>query len=130
MATDMFKEGVEAVLPVKELPQVNAGRIQAETVTGIGVEENGPVVKLLPEHDVRVGYGFFAVFHGRIPFTLIISPDRATLIESTQRFDAICVPRYHGVLYHSKNIYHYGLLHPKFSGSHRGNDAFLSHNRS
>ncbi len=46
------------MLPVQELPHIDAGGVQAKTVTGIGVEENGPVVKLLPEHDVRVRYGF------------------------------------------------------------------------
>ena len=62
----LSQESIEVVLPVKELPQVDAGRVQAKTMTGIGVEENGPVVKLLPKHDVRVGYGFFTVFQGSI----------------------------------------------------------------
>jgi hypothetical protein len=34
---------------VKELPHVHAGGAQAKTPTGVGVEEDGPIVKLLPE---------------------------------------------------------------------------------
>jgi hypothetical protein len=54
---------VDRVPSVKELPHVDAGRAETKTMTGIGVEEDGPVVKLLPEHDVRIGYGFVTVFH-------------------------------------------------------------------
>ena len=66
MVAELLKEVIYGVLPVKELPHEDAGGVQAkttETKRAIGVEENGPVVKLLPEHDVRVGYGFFTVFH-------------------------------------------------------------------
>jgi hypothetical protein len=52
------------VLPVKELPEIDPGRVQTKTSTRVRVEENGPVVKLLPEHDERIGYRFFTVFHG------------------------------------------------------------------
>src|SRR5271157_426148 len=54
----------DRMLPVKELPHVDAGGAQAKTTTGIDIEQNGPVVKLLPEHDQRVGYGLVTVFHG------------------------------------------------------------------
>jgi hypothetical protein len=56
------------MLSVKNLPQVNAGGIQAKTTSGIGVEENGPVVKLLPERDSRVGPGLFIGCHGSAAF--------------------------------------------------------------
>jgi hypothetical protein len=46
---NFFKEGIEVVLPVKKLPQVYPGRAQAKAVHRIGIEEHGPVVKLLPE---------------------------------------------------------------------------------
>jgi hypothetical protein len=59
------------VLPVKELPHIDTGGAQTVTVTRVGVEENGPVVKLLPEYDVRVNYQFFAVLlDGRLPFPI------------------------------------------------------------
>ena len=45
----LFLECIEVVIPVKELPQADARRVQAKTTTGVGVKENGPVVKLLPE---------------------------------------------------------------------------------
>jgi hypothetical protein len=71
-AADLIKETIYGVLPVQELPQVYARRAQAKAMTGIGVEENGPVVKLLPEHDVRVGYGFFAAMgHKRLAATYV-----------------------------------------------------------
>ena len=44
------------MLSVKQPPDVDAGGAQAETTTGIGVKENRPVVKLLTEQDVMVGY--------------------------------------------------------------------------
>ena len=63
VAEDLLMEIIYAVLPVNELPEVDAGRTQPKTMTPVGVEENGPVVKFLPEHDVRVGYGFVSVLH-------------------------------------------------------------------
>jgi hypothetical protein len=66
MVAELLKEVIYGVLPVKELPHEDARGVQAktsETKTCIGIEENGPVVKLLPKHDERVGYGFFSVFH-------------------------------------------------------------------
>jgi hypothetical protein len=54
----LLKEVIYGVPPVKERPQMNAGGVQAktaETIAGIGVEKNGPVVELLPEDDVWVG---------------------------------------------------------------------------
>ena len=41
-------------------------RVQSKSMTRVGVEENGPVVKFLPEHDVRVGYRFVSVVQGSI----------------------------------------------------------------
>lgn len=56
--TNLFKERIYSVLPVKELPDIDAGGVQAKPTTGIGVKEDGPVVKLLPENNVRIGNGF------------------------------------------------------------------------
>jgi len=64
MLVKLFNEGIQGVLPVKELPQVDARGVQAKTMTGSRVEEHGPVVKLLPEYDVRVGYGLITIFQG------------------------------------------------------------------
>jgi hypothetical protein len=64
--THGHKQVINRVLSVEELPQVDAGRVQAETAAGIWVEENGPVVKLLPEHDVGIPYGSVIVAHGAI----------------------------------------------------------------
>jgi hypothetical protein len=62
---------IDRVSPVQELPDVDAGGAQAKAMTGVGVEENGPIVKLLPEQHVWVAYGFFIVFHGSIaPFPI------------------------------------------------------------
>jgi hypothetical protein len=67
--TDLCKEGIYGVPPVKELPDEGAGRTQAKAMTGVGVEENGPVVKLLPEYDYRAGQRFFTIFHATaLPF--------------------------------------------------------------
>jgi hypothetical protein len=83
---DLLKEGIYGVFPVEKLPYEDACRTQAKAVAGIRVEEDGPVVKLLPEYYVRVGYEFFIVFHGRtFSLTPTVSPGRATLAESTQR---------------------------------------------
>ena len=103
------------MLPVQKLPHADAGGAQAKTSTAIGVEENCPVVKLLPEHDARVGYGFITVFLHDSTSSPQVMP-----IEDTELFAAICVPRYGGVLYHSKNICYYGLLYTRFSGNHEG----------
>jgi len=92
---DVLKELIYGVLSVQELPHADAGGAQAKTSTAIGIEENCPVVKLLPEHDARVGYPFLIIFHGS---TL---SRRMTLIEGAPGY-AISVPRYHGVSYHSK----------------------------
>jgi hypothetical protein len=67
----LCKETIYGALPVKELPQVSAGGVQAKATTGIGVEENRPVVKLLAEHDERVGYGSAVVFH-RSAITILL----------------------------------------------------------
>jgi uncharacterized protein YigE (DUF2233 family) len=64
------------VLPVQELPQVDAGGAQAKTMTGVGVIEHGPIVELLPEHDARVGYGFSAIFHAITSSSLIAIASR------------------------------------------------------
>jgi hypothetical protein len=75
--------------PSRSFHTKTAGGVQAkttETKTGIGVEENGPVVKLLPEDDVRVGYGFVTVFHdSTLCLPLKISPGRATPVEGIKR---------------------------------------------
>jgi hypothetical protein len=79
MAADLFEESSGRVRPVKELPYIDAGGTQAETATGIRVEENGPVVKLLPKYDERIAYGFVFIVHGAI----LTSP----------HIHAICMPR-------------------------------------
>ncbi len=61
--TDLLDEIICRMLPVEELPYEDARKTQAKAMTRIRVEENGPVVKLLPEHGGRIGYGFFIVFH-------------------------------------------------------------------
>ena len=81
---DLVKKSIHRVLPIKELPQVDAGGAQAKAITGIRVEQNGPVIELFPEHNEGVGSGFIAVFHAdALTFPSNISPDRATLIDST-----------------------------------------------
>jgi hypothetical protein len=76
------------MLSVKELPYVDASGAQAKTATGIGVEENGPVVKLLPKKDEMVGYGSFVVFHG-MASPLAMAPHSADLAEDIRRLAAI-----------------------------------------
>jgi hypothetical protein len=66
---EFLNKFIYAVLPVKELPNVDAGGVQAkttETNRGIRVKQNGPVVKLLPEHDEGVSYGFVILFVSHI----------------------------------------------------------------
>jgi hypothetical protein len=75
--------------PVKELPHVDAAGVQTETTTGVRVEENGPIVKLLPEQDVWVGYGFFTVLHES---SFLPHRHRHALAVHAQRGGAICVP--------------------------------------
>ncbi|HME41948.1 MAG TPA: hypothetical protein VKF36_02585 [Syntrophorhabdales bacterium] len=55
MLTDLLNDGIMGMLPVKELPHVDAGRAQTISTPRIRVKEHGPVVKLLPEHDERIG---------------------------------------------------------------------------
>ena len=64
ISVDLRNETIHGVPSVKKLPHVDAGGVQAKSTTGVGIEENRPVVKLLPEYDARVGYGFFGVLHG------------------------------------------------------------------
>jgi hypothetical protein len=47
---DLLQEAIYGVSPVKKLPDEDTGRTQAKPVTRIRIKENGPVVKLLPEH--------------------------------------------------------------------------------
>jgi hypothetical protein len=67
------------VPPVEELPQKDPGGVQAEAAAGIRIEEDSPVVKLLPEHDKGVGYGFLTVYHG----TTVPGSDRHSPQQST-----------------------------------------------
>ena len=51
-------------------------------MTGISVKQDGPIVKFLPKHDERIGYGFVTVFRGgTLLFLPNISPGRATLTD-------------------------------------------------
>jgi hypothetical protein len=83
---DLLEESIERMPAVKELPKVDPGGVQAKTMTRIGVKQNGPVVKLLAEHDERVGYGFVIVFHGSAsPFPVVITPNRPRPEEGAQK---------------------------------------------
>ena len=74
-------------LPIKELPQIDARRVQAIATTGIGVKENGPVIKFLPEDDERIPYGSVSVVHGSASrFPTVIAHTEAHLLEDIQRF--------------------------------------------
>jgi hypothetical protein len=93
MCSHLVEEDLHGVFPVEELPQVDAGGAQAETMTAIGVEENSPVVKLLPEHDERIPYGSFMVVHGSASrFPTIIAHTEANLSEDMQQLLATWVP--------------------------------------
>jgi hypothetical protein len=75
---DLLEEIICRMLPVKELPQVDTRGTMAKTTTGIGVEENRPVVKLLTEHDVRIGYRFVMLGHKGVSSSAIANaPNRA-----------------------------------------------------
>jgi hypothetical protein len=92
MVADLLKECIESVLPVKMLPQVDAGRAQAKSIAAIRVKENGPVVKLLPEHYQGIDCGFFIVLHGStVPFHLGIAPNKA--LPDRGRTTVCCNPR-------------------------------------
>ncbi len=43
---------LHGVISVEEFPYEHSDRVQTKAVTSIAVEEHGPVVKLLPEHDM------------------------------------------------------------------------------
>jgi len=62
-ATDLREEIIPRVLPIDELPKKHARGVQAERMTRLGVKQHCPIVKLLPEHDRRVGYGLFSLVH-------------------------------------------------------------------
>lgn len=83
---DLLEESIERMPAVKELPKADPGGVQAKTMTRIGVKQNGPVVKLLAEHNQRVGYGFVIVFHGSAsPFPVVITPNRPRPEEGAQK---------------------------------------------
>jgi hypothetical protein len=98
MPTDLLKNGIQGMLSVKELPYIHAGGVETKTSeakTGIGVEEHSPVVKLLPEHDTRVHYRFFVVFHRSISHhsLTVIVPKRHYQPHRSQRNAASYIPR-------------------------------------
>jgi hypothetical protein len=103
MVADLLNHVIEGLFPVKKLPHVHAGGAQAETTTGIGVEENGPVVKLLSEHDERVGNGFFTVFHG-MTSPLAMAPQRAVPIRGHTAASCNLSAGDGRVFYHYENI--------------------------
>jgi hypothetical protein len=94
MRAEVLKNCIYGVVPVKELPHVDAGGAQAKTMTGVGVEEDGPVVKLLPEHNVWIGYWLVvAVVHGSsVPFPATITPAEYEQPDRAQGDRAIHVP--------------------------------------
>jgi hypothetical protein len=64
--TDLLKDVIKSVLPVKELPYINAGRAQTKAIARTRVKQNCPVVKLISENYERVGYGFLILFQGSV----------------------------------------------------------------
>ena len=66
MRSDHFEESIDSMPSVKELPQTDTGGVQAETVTAVGVEENGPVVELLPEQDEGISLESVTIVHAPI----------------------------------------------------------------
>jgi hypothetical protein len=69
------KEFVYGALPVEQLPKADAGGVQAEagkTELGIGIEKNGPVVKLLPEDDAWIGEGPVVFLHNRVSISSVV----------------------------------------------------------
>ncbi len=63
-AAHLIKQFIYGVLPIEQLPCPDAGGVQAETMTGITVKQNRPVVKLFPQYDPGVGYGFIIFVQG------------------------------------------------------------------
>jgi len=65
-------------------------RVQAktiETLSGIWIEEYGPIIKLLSEHDIRIAYGFITVFHDSASrFPTVMAHTEAHLSEDMERF--------------------------------------------
>ena len=53
---------IRRVLPIQQLPEVNPGGVDPVGLAAVRVEEDRPVVKLLPQHDEGVGYGFLTRF--------------------------------------------------------------------
>ncbi len=44
---DLLTQDFDGVLTIEELPQEDAGGVQAKATPGVGIKENGPVIKLL-----------------------------------------------------------------------------------
>jgi hypothetical protein len=51
------------MIAIQPLPDVHAYGIEAKGITGIRIKKNGPVIKLLPKHNQRVGYGIVSLGH-------------------------------------------------------------------
>ena len=64
VVTDLIQDCIESTLAVQELPDKNTEGIEAHYDVLVRIEEQGPVVKLLPEPDRGVGYGFLIVWQG------------------------------------------------------------------
>jgi hypothetical protein len=60
MRAHFLKESIYSMPAVEELPDEQAGRVQAETVTRVRVIQNRPIVKLFTEYGQGVGKWFFA----------------------------------------------------------------------
>ena len=84
------------MLPVKELPQISTDRIEAKTIVTkirIGIEEHGPVVKLLPEHDIRIAYRSVVIVHGSASrFPAVKARTEADLSRDMERITATSMP--------------------------------------
>jgi hypothetical protein len=90
MAAELFEKVICGVLSVKELPDENASGVQAKTTQTkgrIGIEENCPVVKLLPEDYISIPYRSFIIVHGSASrFPTAIAQTVAHLSGDVERF--------------------------------------------
>lgn len=60
---DFFRNFVQGVMTIKVLPDQDSDRIQAESVAGIRIKEDRPVIKFFPKNDQRVCDNvFFSIF--------------------------------------------------------------------
>lgn len=63
LSPDGFNNMFHRILPIENFPDGHAHRIYPNGISGIWVEKDRPVVKLLSEDDQRIGYGRGRMFH-------------------------------------------------------------------